>query len=304
MLSITTYIRAESVKAASAYLSLNARARAMAGGTDLLVASRAKGLSIEAIVDLKTIPGLAGIRASAEEAGPPSFEIGALTTIHDLERAVPLVPSFPHIVEAASQLGSHQIRHRATVGGNLCNASPAAEMACPLLTADAVVSLASTAGTRRLPLREFLVAPGRTALGPGELLTAVTFPALRRSEASYGCAYIKLGPRRAMDIAVVNVAAVVGLAGGRLTDVRVALGSVAPTPLRVPDVEASLAGREPTEALTASAARQAQSLVRPISDIRASAGYRSEMVRELVAQALREAIGRAKAVDGGSQRHG
>lgn len=221
------------------------------------------------------------------------IRIGALTTLHEIERSAVLATELPHLVEAASLVGSYQIRNRATLGGNLCNASPAAETACPLLTAGAMVTLESGHGKRVLPLYEFFAGPGRSALVSGELLTEVSCPALDESDVAYGSTYLKLGPRRAMDIAVVNVAVMLGMREGRIAEARLALGSVAPTPVRLRDLEAKLSNREPDENLILAIARRAQSMVRPITDIRASAWYRSEMVRELLAQAIRLAAGRA-----------
>ena len=289
MLQIANYLRPVSTREAAAILASMCDARAMAGGTDLLVAAREKGLPLKAVVDLKAIPAMAHIQGSRTTG----IRIGALTTLHEIERSAVLAAGLPHLVEAASLVGSYQIRNRATLGGNLCNASPAAETACPLLTTGAVVTLEGCQGKRVLPLNEFFTGPGQSALARGELLIEVSCPALDGPGVGYGSAYIKLGLRRAMDIAVVNAAAMVGMREGRFAEARLALGSVAPTPVRLTDLEAELIGREPDENLILAIARRARSLVRPITDVRASAWYRSEMVREILAQALRLAVRRA-----------
>lgn len=270
----------------------------MAGGTDLLVAAREKYVAITAIVDVKGIAGLDAIRA--QEGASNGLCLGALTRIGDLARSSLARERLPHLVEAAGQLGSFQIRSRATLGGNLCNASPAAETVCPLLTAGAEVIMAcGTKGEsrRRIALAQFFTGPGRTVLAPGEVLLEVAVPSAECPGTRWGGAYIKLGPRRAMDIAVVNVAAYIGLGEGRVVDARLAAGSVAPTPVLLSEAAALLVGREPDENAINEAARRAQSLVRPISDVRASAWYRSEMVRELTAEAIRIALGRASRHD-------
>ncbi len=318
MYAIKSYWRPASLAEATAILSREPGARVLAGGTDLLVAAREKGLPLETVVDLKAIPGLAGVSILAAHPAAPGgvpgqerLRVGALTTIHEIESSPYLRRTFPLLAEAAAMLGTRQIRNRATVGGNVANASPAAETACPLLAADAVAHIASPgddSGTgREVPLSSFFVGPGRTVLRPGEVLTAVECPAFptlgqrpgsrRRGQSgglAFGSAYIKLGPRRAVDIAVVNVAALVGLDGdGRVAQARIALGSVAPTAFRALEAEAVLSGGEPTEAIINTAARAAQAAARPIGDVRASAWYRSEMVEELVTRGIMTALGRS-----------
>lgn len=288
MLAIGRYVRAQSVAEAAALLESEPGCRALAGGTDLLEAIRVGATAATTVVDLKTIPGLADVSGS--------LFIGPLTTIHELERSQEVRNAFPFLAEAASVLGSAQVRNRATVGGNLCDASPAADMACPLLVADATLKLESSKGVRYVPLTKFFEGPGKTDLRRGELLAGIACaPALRMtfpggSKVAYGGAYIKLGTRKAMDIAIINVAVYLGVRDGRVTDARIALGSVAPTPFRATEAEAALNGRAPTAAVVQEAARAARAAARPIDDLRASAWYRSEMVEELVGRAIRRAL--------------
>lgn len=288
MYEVQEYHRPETLAAALALLRDLPGARPLAGGTDLLVSAREKGSSCATLIDLKAIPELTGISAAGG-----GLRLGTLTTAHEIAVSPEVASYLPPLAEAAGQLGSYQLRHRATVGGNLCNASPAAETACPLLVADAAVTLASAGGTRDVLLAEFLLGPGRTALGRGEIMVGLTCPRPALPRASYVGAYVKHGPRKAMDIAIVNVAVWIGLADGRVADARIALGSVAPKPFRVPEAEAVLVGQSPGEAPARQAGRAARGAATPITDPRASAWYRSEMVEELVSRAIMTAFGRS-----------
>ncbi len=180
------------------------------------------------------------------------------------------------------QSGNLNIRNRATIGGNLCNASPAADLPPVLLVLDAEVCIAGPRRSRELQLQEFFLGPGETALMPGEILTEVRFP--RRP--GWTVRYERLDVRQAMDIAVVGVGLAIRLNGERCTDARLALGAVAPTPIRVPEAEAELVGKQLTNETVGRAARLARDAARPISDIRASAAYRRDMVEKLVRRGL------------------
>lgn len=179
-----------------------------------------------------------------------------------------------------------QTRNKATLGGNLCHASPSAETAGPLLALGAVVHLSGTEGERSLPLEDFFTGPGSTALRPGEILREVTVPL--PAEGS-GSAYLKLGRRRAMEIAVVNVAVLLQRKEGICHTARIALGAVSPVPLRARAAEALLEGAAWRKPLLEEAAQAAAAACRPISDVRATEGYRREMVRVLVGRALQRA---------------
>jgi CO/xanthine dehydrogenase FAD-binding subunit len=180
-------------------------------------------------------------------------------------------------------MGSPAIRHLATVGGNLCNASPAADLSPVLLALDAEVGIAGAAGERRLPLGQFFRGPGQTALAAGELLAWVEIP---RKHAGWAARYERLDVRRAMDIAIVGVALALRLDGSRVTEARLALGAVAPTPLRIPEAEAALTAGGPGPAAIERAAELAMAAARPIGDVRATAEYRRDMVGALVRRAL------------------
>ncbi len=260
-------------------------ARPLAGGTDLLVAMRMKGERPTALVNLKTIPGLADIQERED-----GLHIGALATMQAVAESPEVVRSYPCLAQAAGCLGSWQVRCRATVGGNLCNGAPSAETAPPLLVLDAKAVVAGPGGSRQaIDLERFFRGPGVTECGPGSLLIEVVVP---RPADGMRTAYVKHSPRRAMDIAVVGVA--VGLAlddgarggPGRVREARIALGAVAPTPVRARKAEESMIGREFTPDLAREAGRLAALSAKPISDVRASARYRLEMIEVLVAREL------------------
>ena len=270
-------------------LDFGSAARAMAGGTDLLVGIKEKGLRPAHVVNLKRIPDLAEIRR--EEDG--GLYLGALVTVGAVEQGLAGTP-YAVLAEAAAVLASVQVRNRATVGGNLCNASPSADLAPPLIALGAVALCQGPAGQRELPLEDFFQGPGQTALQPGELLVGLRLP---EPGARAGAAYVKISPRRAMDIAVVGAAVALALepgGGDRVQRARVVLGAVAPTPERARRAEALLEGRVPDPAALEAAAEQAMREARPITDLRASAEYRRDMVRVAVRRAAQAAWARAQ----------
>ncbi|RJP48063.1 MAG: xanthine dehydrogenase family protein subunit M [Anaerolineaceae bacterium] len=198
----------------------------------------------------------------------------------------------PALVAAAVSLGCNQTRHRGTLGGNIANASPAADTVPALLAFDAQVRLLRKDGERSMPLKEFLVGPGKTKLAPGELIHSVTFS---RLSGSWGAAFQKLGKRNGMAISVVSVAAAVVLdPAGMVRDARVALGSVAPTGARSPRVEKMLIGREASPGVIQDAANAVVADISPISDVRSTAEYRRYAACILTRRALEQAIEQAK----------
>jgi carbon-monoxide dehydrogenase medium subunit len=265
---------------------LDGNAFLLAGGTDLLVEMKQHRGKHPPVIDVKRVVELKAVRA---ENG--SISIGATATARSLA-ASPLVSRrFPILSDALKRMGSMQIGNRATIGGNLANASPAADSAPPLLALNASVCLAAKENERSVPLDQFFVAPGKTIL-ERELLTAV-----RISNAPQGCGvFYKLGARNAPeDIAIVSAAVFVAgeTDNAARTDVRIALGAAAPTPIRARHAEERLKGHPLEPKLIEEAARLAADKdARPISDIRGSAEYRRAMVRVLVKRAL-EQIARA-----------
>jgi CO/xanthine dehydrogenase FAD-binding subunit len=274
------YHRPLSVEEACAILRREPTAAVLAGGTDLMVhlTQAWRGKRPPAVVNVKRIPGLAAI-----EAGDRTLRLGALTTLTALIEHPVVRAEYPVLPFAARYMGSPAIRNLATVGGNLCNASPAADLPPVLLALDAEVGIAGPDGQRTLPLADFFHGPGRTALRPGELLAWIDVP---RRRPAWPIRYERLDVRRAMDIAIAGAALSVGPDPGRPREARVALCAVAPTPLRVRDAEAVLVAGGLTPAAIERAAALAMAAARPITDVRATAEYRTQMVGTLVRRGL------------------
>src|SRR5262247_364809 len=239
----------------------------LAGGTDLIIHMRRGKLHPRHVVSLHRVPGLDGIDANG------SVTVGALATHRALERHVAFQGRLRALVEGAEVVGGHQVRNVGTVGGNVVNASPAADVTPVLLALDAAVTCAGPESERTLPLDGFLVGPGQTALPPGELLTSLRFSALSERSAT---AFLKAGRRRAMEIAVVCVAVRLTLdaTGERCTEARIALGAVGPTTRRARAAERLLESAPVGAAAFQRAAAAAQEACAPIDDVRASAGFR------------------------------
>jgi CO/xanthine dehydrogenase FAD-binding subunit len=237
-----------------------------------------RGKHPPAVINVKRIPGLDAI-----DVGADTIRLGSLTTLTALIEHPVIQAEYPVLPFTARYMGSPAIRHLATVGGNLCNASPAADLSPVLLVLDAVVGIAGRAEARRLPLDQFFVGPGQTALAVGELLAWLELP---RKDASWSVRYERLDVRRAMDIAIVGVAVALRRDGARVAEARLALGAVAPTPRRVPEAEAALMEGGLAPSAIARAAEHSMGAAQPISDVRATAEYRRQMVGTLVRRAL------------------
>jgi CO/xanthine dehydrogenase FAD-binding subunit len=278
------------IEAALRLLASDDAARPIAGGTDLVVADRQGRKPLPtSIVAIDRIATLA-----RHEVVDGALVVGALVS-HDWLGTSPLVVAdWTALADAAAIVGSPATRATGTVGGNLMNASPAAETTGPLVVFEATVTLVAADGTARsVPVADLATGPGRTVASQGELLTEVTVPA---PEAGSGSAYIRLEYRRAMEIAVVGAAALVTLNGdGRIAAARVALTAVAPTIVRAPDAEAALVGMTADAATFRAAAEAAAAAARPIDDVRASADYRRAMLVVVVARTLVAAAARARA---------
>lgn len=286
------YIRPTSLEEACAALAASeGPVKALAGGTDLLVQMKQGRLQPKALVSLRDVPGLSFVRLENDGA----LVLGAATPLGTVEISPEVIKSFPAIAEAASWIGSVQVRSRATVGGNLCNAAPSADMAPILIAYGATATITNGRAERALPLEDFFAGPGQTVLKPGELLKAITVPpAPAGSFGTYKKAY-----RSAMDIATVGVGALVVFAPGSapaapgaaraIQDVRLVLGAVAPTPIRAREAERVLTGQTLDPDLIAQASRKAAQEARPITDVRASAEYRTTLVEVLSRRALQAA---------------
>jgi CO/xanthine dehydrogenase FAD-binding subunit len=278
---------------ALAVLAADPFARPVAGGTDLVVAARQGRQALpESIVAIDRIEGLA--ESGRDDEG--WLVIGALTSHAWLAASSEVRSGWTALADAAAIVGSPATRATGTVGGNLMNASPAAETVGPLVAFDAVVTLRSqSAGSRDVPVAELATGPGRTTAAAGELLTAVRVPPPAPGS---GSAYIRLEYRRAMEIAVVGAAALVTLNGdGTVAAARVALTAVAPTIVRAQAAEEALVGRSADRESALAAGAAAAALAAPIDDVRASAEYRRAMLEVVVARTITAAIGRARGAD-------
>lgn len=258
-------------------------ARILAGGTDALAGAGPRLAG--PVVDLSRVAGLGAI-----EASPAGWRIGAGVTWSQLV-ATPLPAAFDALKAAARQIGSIQIQNRATLAGNICNASPAADSVPALLALDAAVEIASAADRRTVPLTQFLLGPRRTALAPGEMVSAIVVPPQPEDAAS---AFAKLGARRYLVISIAMVAVVLAAEDGRVTTARVAVGACSPVAVRLPLLEAALAGAPLAEASAVAAADHLAPLA-PIDDVRASAAYRREAALVLIRRTLAEGAGKVTA---------
>jgi len=257
----------------------------LAGGTDLIIQINRKRCAPRHLIALGGIDGLSGIELHTHE-----IALGALTTHKTIEQSPIFEGPLAALTEAACVVGGHQIRNVATIGGNVVNASPAADLLPPLLALDASVVLVGGRGTRRLSIAEFLRGPGITDRSDDELLVSL---ALARPPRRAATAFIKTGRRRAMEIAIVCVATLLELDdAGSCRTVRIALGAVGPTAMRMPEAEHALLGCEPTQAALREAGRIAAACCAPISDVRASADYRRMLVQALVPRALARCLQR------------
>ncbi|HJW26138.1 MAG TPA: xanthine dehydrogenase family protein subunit M [Rhodocyclaceae bacterium] len=271
--------------------SLNEAVEAMAagdvtvfcGGTDLTpqTDSGVKQYGTK-LMNIRRIEGLSGVADNGD-----TIRIGAATTVTDVRHNPLIAKAAPILAEAAERFASDQIRNAASVGGNICNASPAGDMINPLLVLDAAVELASwadgTVQTRSVPLEQFFVGPRKSVKKPEELLTAVVF---KKPASDFVGKFRKSGPRPALEISTVSVGIGGNLSNGVFRNVRVAMGSVAPTPLRARNVEAALEGR-PLNADSISAAVAAAAIdAKPIDDVRASAWYREHLVKVFTEEVL------------------
>jgi len=278
------YFRPKEVEEVSKILLEHAgKAKLIGGGTDLLVGLLKKGeRSLEYIVSLRDVPGLRFIR----EVKDQGFAIGAMTTLREIERSELLKEKYPVLSQAAGKVGYIQIRNVATLGGNLCNASPAADMVPPLVCLDAKVRLVGSDGERVISLESFFVGPGETALKTGEWVKEIIVPPMEKGRKA---TYTKL-ERSAMDIAIASVGVAMTRNNGRsgCRNVRIVLGAVAPIPLRAKGAEILLEGRVVDSHLIEEAARLVSRDCHPITDVRSSESYRRKMIRVLTVRALKE----------------
>ena len=255
----------------------NGKAAVIAGGTDLLLKMKAGFKKHDVVVNIKRLPDLSALAYNAADG----LKLGALTSLRDLTRSPIIFEHYPVLAHTAHIMASEQIRSLATVGGNLCNAAPSADLAPPLIALDASVTLIGPAGERQIALEKFFTGPGKSVLQTGELLKEITLP-----PPTGKTVYLKHSPRSYMDIAIVGVAARIQMEGNICREARVVLGAVAPVPLRAHQSEALLAGQTLTEETIAHAAKTAAQECSPIDDVRGAAWYRRRMVEVLLKRGI------------------
>ncbi|CDX38698.1 Monoxide dehydrogenase [Mesorhizobium plurifarium] len=278
--SVIRYAKPTTVDEALALLGED-RWRILAGGTDFYPAQGAKPFR-DNILDINGLAELRGIAETDEH-----WRIGARTTWTDIVRQ-PLPAAFEALKSAAREVGSVQIQNVASVAGNLCNASPAADGVPALLTIDADIELRSLKAIRHLPLGAFILGNRRTALQPGEMVTAIRVP--KRSAAG-ASAFVKLGARRYLVISIAMAAARLVVENGVVAEAAIAVGSCSAVARRLAGVEAALRGQPVTSALADAVLSAPFDELSPIADVRGSAEYRQDAAREIVVRAVRDAVG-------------
>ena len=276
-----TYLEPRTVDEAVALLHAHGdRAKLLAGGTDLLVQLKIERLKPDVVIAIHKLPGLKGIVQADGET-----RLGALTTIRTIRDDRGISQDYPALAAACRAFSTTQVQVMGTVGGNLCNGSPASDSAPALIAFGAEAELIGPSGVRRVPVEDFFVGPGKTVLGRGELLTSVILPAPRPGT---GSAFLKVS-RVAADIAKANAAVTLVRDGDRIADCRLVYGSVAPRPMRARRAEALLIGQRFSPELVARVAQAAAQEIAPIDDVRSTAGYRRQVVAAMTQDGLNQA---------------
>ena len=261
----------------------NGKAKVIAGGTDLFLQVRNKTKKPEYVIDISGIPTLDYIKYDKKQG----LSIGALTTIRDVEKSTELLQKYPVLCQAAGRLGSVAIRNVGTIGGNLCNASPSAENAPALIGLSAKIKIAGPNDERVVPIEDFFVGPGQTVLKNDEVMTEIQVPVPAPNTVGV---YLKHAIRGSIDLAIVGVAVIAELDGKFCRDIKIVLGAVGPTPMRAQEAEGILKGNKIDNAVIEKCAQAASEESRPITDVRASAEYRKEMVKVVVRNGINEAV--------------
>jgi carbon-monoxide dehydrogenase medium subunit len=277
------YYCPDSIKEACEMLvRFGSKAKVIAGGTDLLGKMKQDLLTPEVIISLKNIRELATI----QDVEGKGVVLGAMVTHNDLVGSSVLQRRYPSVSEAAHTLANNQVRNRGTIGGNIVNAVPSADLPPILIALSTTVTLVGPGGSRTFPLEQFFTGPGQSVINENEILTEIVIP----DQSPTGSSYFKFGLRHSGALAVVGVAAAVTMEDDRVKDARIALGAVAPTPMRAREAERTLIGKGVSEDLLEEAGQHAARECRPISDIRGSEEYRRDMVRVFTKRALRKAV--------------
>lgn len=261
----------------------------IAGGTDLIPAARQGRMLLPRHIHIIDISSIKELNYIIKDGA--LIRIGATARLSEIGMSAVVKEHLPVLADAASQMGSLQVRNLGTIGGNLCNASPAADTASPLLVLDAMVNVRGIDRQRLVPLKGFFTGPGKTTLAPGEILAEVQIPLTKPAGSS---CFIKLGRRNAFTLSIVSVATLVKVKDGIFDDIRIALGSVAPTPFRASKAEEHLIGEKVNEQVIDDGANVVASEVKPISDVRAGAEYRRDMSLVLTKRAISLSVQRAR----------
>lgn len=284
------YVKAKSVTEVVSLMSQhNGHARVLAGGTDLLVGLREGRLSADVVIDVKKLPELSEMSYSTKNG----LRLGAAVACHRMYEDKVISATYPGLMDSATLIGGMQIQGRASMGGNLCNSSPAADATPSLIAHAAICHIAGPDGLRTVPVEEFCTAPGKNCLRKGEFLVYLEIPA---PIVGSGAAYLRFIPRNEMDIAVVGVGASVVLdeTRSKFVSARISLGAVAPTPLFVKEAGEALAGLPVNSASIEIAAKLAQDAAKPISDMRGTAEYRKHISAVMTRRTIEKAVERAK----------
>ena len=278
------YVKVSSLEEASKLAAEKGdKAVLMAGGTDVILLIHEKAIPADTVIDIKGIPGLDEIRYVEGEG----MRIGALVKLYDIQNSDIVKEKMPALSDASRYVASPQIRRKGTMVGNICNASPSADTASILVAMNAVVKVYNAEGEKEIPIDEFFKGVKKTALVPGDIVTGIFIPELNKGE---GSAYFKHSVRKAMDLAIIGVGARIKMDGDKIADARVCMGGVGITPLRAKNAEQILIGNEITDELLEKAGAAASQECSPISDVRASAEYRTDMVRVYTKRAVRKAV--------------
>ncbi|MEC8912062.1 MAG: FAD binding domain-containing protein [Chloroflexota bacterium] len=264
-------------------------ARAMAGGTDLIVMLRVghPRVNPDVVVDIKSIPELNELSYDANKG----LTVGAAVECYKIYGDDNVNSHFSALNDSATLIGGTQIQGRASFGGNLCNAAPSGDSIPNMIAHRAVATITGPSGTREVPVEDICTGPGQTSIGSDELLISINFPS---NGAGFGANYIRFIPRNEMDIAVAGVGASVTIEDGKFTSARVSLASVAPTPLLVEEAGEALVGQPVSEGAIQKAADLAKAAAKPISDMRGTADYRKHLCDVLTRRALTTAVERAQ----------
>ncbi len=274
------YLKPDSIKEIISILSqFGEKAQILNGGTDLIVGMRDKIIQPEYLVDIKAIPQLNRITYNKQDG----LNIGATVTLNEISNSKVVQTHYPILVKACKTVGSYQVRNRATLVGNICNASPAADTAPPLLVLEAKVNIIGPTGEKIVPINQFFTGVKKNILKKGEIVTSITIPPIK---GKWVGVYLKQGRKKEVDLATVGVAVVC-----IRDEVRIALGAVAPVPVRAFKTEELLKGKTIDESLLEKAGKSALTEVSPISDIRSSQEYREEIIKVLVRRAILQAKG-------------